>query len=64
MFLVGDKVNFPSPHGDVITGKIDLVEEQLDGSVTYVINSDEGIALRNSNSDEDMTFIDDITTEF
>ena len=65
MYLVGDRINFPSPHGGTESGKIELIEEHLDNSISYVINSDDGhIVLRNSEDDAEMSLIDNITLDF
>lgn len=64
MYLVGDKVNIPSSTGLAVTGKIELVEEQTDGSIGYVINTDEGIVIRNSNDDADMSLVNHPELDF
>lgn len=64
MYLVGDTVNLPSSVGLTITGMIELVEEQPDGSLSYVINTEDGISIRNSNDDEEMSIVDDISVDF
>ena len=65
MYLVGDRVKFPSSTGGEAVGEIELVEEQLDGSYSYVINTDDnGIALRNSDNDVEMTLLNDPELDF
>lgn len=65
MYLVGDRVKFPSSTGGEACGEIGLVEEQLDGSYSYVIDTDDnGIALRNSENDDEMTLINDPVLDF
>lgn len=65
MYLVGDKVKFPSSTGGEAFGEIVLVEEQLDNSISYVINTyDNGIALRNSDRDDEMSFLNDPELDF
>ena len=65
MYLVGDRVKFPSSTGKETSGEIVLVEEQLDFSYSYVINSDEdGIVIRNSEHDHEMSLVNDPVLDF
>jgi len=65
MYLVGDRINLPSSSGRDTRGKIELVEEQPDGSLAYVVNTDDGeIVVRYSDDDDAISLIDDITVDF
>lgn len=65
MYLVGDRINLPSPFGKNVTGTVELIEEQNDGSVDYVVNTDDNnIVIRFSEDDAETSFIDNITVDF
>lgn len=65
MYLVGDRISLPSPSGGDVLGTIALVEEQLDGNLAYVINTDnDEIVVRYSDSDDEISLVDDITVDF
>lgn len=65
MYLVGDRIKLPSTIGSEVSGTIALVEEHLDGNLTYVINTDDNmIVIRSSDDDAETSFIDNITVDF
>ena len=64
MYLSGDVIKFPSPHGGEVQGKIELIEESIDGSINYVINTDDGIVIRNSEDDHETELISQIDLDF
>lgn len=65
MYLVGDRINLPSPLGGDVNGTISIIEEQIDGGLAYVINTDDGqIAIRYSEDDHEISFINNIEVDF
>lgn len=65
MYLVGDRINLPSPSGGDVLGTVALVEEQVGGNVAYVVNTDDNmIVIRLSEDEQETSFIDDITVDF
>lgn len=65
MYLVGDRIKFPSPQGREICGEVALVEEQPDFSYSYVINTDDdGIVIRNSEDDHEVSLVNDPVLDF
>lgn len=64
MYLVGDVVKFPSSSGKETSGEIVLVEEQLDLSYSYVINTDDAISIRNSAEDAEMSLLNHPDLDF
>ena len=65
MYLLGDRVKFPSSQGKETCGTVLLIEEQLDFSYSYVIDSDDvGIVIRNSEDDSEMSLLNNPVLDF
>ena len=65
MYLVGDRVTIPNPLGGEINGTIAVIDEQINGNIAYIIETDDNQAIvRFSEDDQETSFVDNISLAF
>ena len=65
MYLVGDRVNIPNPIGGEINGTVTAIDEQINGNIAYVVETDDHqLVVRFSEDDQETSFVDNISLAF